>query len=158
VSAKRYRAAAYWRLPGVGSAPDPGGGTPPPAAAAAVPSRYCKSPMKAFPRAFERFFNEGGGSGAGGRVRLSTGRAAGGGQRQSRPRAERRGRDSAPVPAEGRPRPSNYLNDRVIRANGFSENGRNLASMRVCGRFLTFSAVSNLTLRSVKFDTAESWL
>ena len=28
-------------------------------------------------RAFERFFNEGGGSGAGGRVRLSTGRVAG---------------------------------------------------------------------------------
>ena len=107
-------------------------------------------------RAFERFFNEGGGSGAGGRVRLSTGRVAGGGQRQSRPRAERWGRDSAPMPAEGRPRSSNHPRDRVIRANDFLKNGRNLASMRVCGRFLTLSAVSNLTLRSVKFDTAIS--
>lgn len=86
-------------------------GVAPPDPRRAAPSRrrrggtLCLMPnnrRKAVFRAFERFFNEGGGSGAGGRVRLSTGRVAGGGQRQSRPRAERWGRDSAPRPAEGR--------------------------------------------------------
>ena len=76
-------------------------------------------------------------------ARLSTARA---GHRAERQRH--------PVPVPARRRRSALC--RFIRENDSCEFGKNLALARSSARFLVFFSYSNLTLRSVKFDTAQS--